>query len=69
MQAHLKVDAAYSYQTDECHYRRWVELWCQTVDLLFVDEKAQQAKIRAMKMGKQLLAKVMEKKSLFVISS
>jgi hemoglobin len=61
-QIHLQVDIAYNYQTDEHHYARWIELWCQTVDHYFQGEISELAKIRAIKMGKQLLAKVNEGK-------
>ena len=62
MQSHRLVDARYSYQTGERHYDRWVDLWCRTVDSLFTGEKAGLAKVRAEKMGRQLLAKVLEVK-------
>jgi hemoglobin len=64
LQTHRQVDAGYQYQTDDRHYDRWVTLWCSTIDTLFTGEKALLAKIRAFKMGQQLLAKVMEAKPL-----
>jgi hemoglobin len=68
MQAHRKVDAAYNHQTDGRHYERWVELWCGVVDRNFVGQKAELAKIRAMNMGKLLLAKVISEKPLSTLS-
>ena len=67
--AHQKVDIAYHYQTNGPHYERWVALWCQTVDILFEGQNATLAKIRAAKMGKQLLAKVMEGKPFLTLSA
>jgi hemoglobin len=68
MQAHRKVDANYNFKTNERHYQRWVELWCQTVDGHFEGQKAELAKTRAKNMGKLLLAKVMAEKPLFTPS-
>jgi len=31
----------------EAHYERWLQLWGQTIDLLFAGEKAEEAKKRA----------------------
>jgi hemoglobin len=69
IQVHRKVDTGYNYHTNKCHYERWVELWCQTVDQHFEGEKAELAKLRAMKMGKQLLSKVIEAKPAFNLST
>jgi hemoglobin len=62
LKIHQKVDEDYHFQTHEPHYKRWTELWCETVDRLFRGERAELAKIRAIKMGKVLLSKVMEAK-------
>ena len=62
MQLHRRVDARYGYGTDGRHYQRWVDLWCRTVNELCTGEKAELAKLRAAKMGLQLLAKVLEVK-------
>jgi hemoglobin len=62
MQLHRHVDARYGYGTDARHYDRWVELWCRTVDGCCTGEKAALAKLRAVKMGGQLLHKVLEVK-------
>jgi hemoglobin len=69
VQAHRKVDADYGYHTNETHYIRWVELWSQTVDLHFKGEKAELAKLRALKMGKQLLTKVNEVKPAYTLTT
>jgi hemoglobin len=69
LQTHRQVDADYQYRTNERHYERWVELWCQTVYQLFEGEKSQLAKLRAAKIGRQLLAKVNEGKPVVSHSS
>ncbi|MEX0274849.1 MAG: group III truncated hemoglobin [Flavobacteriaceae bacterium] len=51
MLKHRLVDAAEKYTLSDMHFGVWLNLWFQTIDDLFVGEKAQIAKNRARNMG------------------
>lgn len=51
MLKHRIVDAGENYTINEHHFGRWLNLWFQTVDDLFIGEKADIAKNRARNMG------------------
>ena len=48
---HIEVDAAEGHTIDALHFGVWLNYWFQTIDALFVGEKANIAKNRARNMG------------------
>ena len=48
---HIKVDANLGYNIEQNHFRRWLNLWFETVDELFNGELATRAKEAARKMA------------------
>ncbi|PCJ94977.1 MAG: globin [Flavobacteriaceae bacterium] len=51
MHKHQMVDAAENHTIDANHFGVWLNIWFQTIDELFVGEKAMIAKNRARNMG------------------
>jgi len=51
LQKHVEVDTAENQTITELHFGVWLNYWIQTLDELFVGEKAAIAKNRARKMG------------------
>ncbi|NJB70160.1 hemoglobin [Saonia flava] len=51
MHKHILVDKDENYAINEHHFGAWLNLWFQTVDELFIGEKANIAKNRARNMG------------------
>ena len=43
---------------EEKHFQQWISLFCQTVDKLYRGSKADEAKMRAEKMGAMFLSKL-----------
>lgn len=48
---HIKVDANLEYNIEQNHFRRWLNLWFETIDELFNGELAARAKESARKMA------------------
>lgn len=48
---HQKVDAKVGHTINEMHFGIWLNLWYETVDQLYIGEKANLAKDRARNMG------------------
>ena len=47
MQLHQKVDETLNHSLNQSHFNRWVEIWHQTTDSLFMGVNADMAKQRA----------------------
>ena len=43
-QKHINVDRNLNYQVEQKHFGQWINLWFQTIDDLFMGERAQKAK-------------------------
>lgn len=50
-QKHSNVDKNLNYGIEQKHFGRWLQLWFETIDALFVGEYADKAKISARKMS------------------
>ena len=48
---HIKVDTNLGYKIEQTHFRRWLNLWFETVDELYNGELATKAKESARKMA------------------
>lgn len=48
---HIKVDANLGYNIEQNHFIRWLNLWFETVDQLFIGELATSTKESARKMA------------------
>lgn len=46
-QKHIKTDAYFNYMIDEQHFDRWLTLWKNTIQELFVGDKATRAQMAA----------------------
>jgi len=57
---HVEVDKQQNGAINEMHFGVWLNLWFQTIDNLFVGEKAQIAKNRARNMGTFIHLKIFE---------
>lgn len=51
MRAHMEVDRLTENNLLQSHFDRWLEIWFETVDRLFIGEKADLAKRRAHNMA------------------
>lgn len=60
LEVHVQVDEEVNNQINQQHFSRWLLLWVNTIDSLFVGENAQTAKMRARKMGTYLFMKIIE---------
>lgn len=60
LDVHVQVDQEVDNQITQQHFSRWLLLWVNTIDGLFVGENAQNAKMRARKMGTYLFMKIVE---------
>jgi hemoglobin len=49
---HINVDANLGYNIEQNHFRRWLQLWFETIDELFEGEVATRAKNSAQIMAK-----------------
>lgn len=58
LDVHVQVDEEVDNQITQQHFSRWLLLWVNTIDRLFVGENAQTAKMRARKMGTYLFMKI-----------
>lgn len=58
MQAHQEVDRQSNGIVEQEHFDRWLELWYQTLDLLFTGEKADRAKSNAQNIATFMLLKM-----------
>ncbi|MDG1475880.1 MAG: group III truncated hemoglobin [Vicingaceae bacterium] len=43
-QKHINVDRNLNYTVEQKHFGQWINLWFQTIDDLFIGERAQKAK-------------------------
>jgi hemoglobin len=50
-QKHINVDKNMNFQIEQKHFGRWLQLWFETIDELFVGEYADKAKNSARKMS------------------
>jgi len=60
LEAHARVDKAFSHSITEMHFGLWLNLWLQTIDELFEGDYAENAKRRARKMGTFMYLKIFE---------
>lgn len=60
LEVHVKVDQEHNKSITELHFGIWLNLWFQTIDELFMGEVADNAKLRARKMGTFLYLKIFE---------
>ncbi|NNC49503.1 MAG: group III truncated hemoglobin [Flaviramulus sp.] len=60
LEVHLKVDKENNNFMTELHFGLWLNLWYQTIDELFIGDYAENAKMRARKMGTFLYLKIFE---------
>jgi len=51
LEAHVDVDKAQGNKISELHFGIWLNLWFETITELFEGENAENAKMRARKMG------------------
>ena len=59
---HTIVDAKNDYKIESYHFGVWLRYWINTINELFVGEKAETAKNRARKMGTFMYFKLFENK-------
>ncbi len=50
-QKHLNVDKNLNYTIEQLHFGRWLQLWFETIDELYIGEFADKAKNAARKMS------------------
>ena len=50
-QKHIEVDKKLNYGIEQKHFGRWLQLWFETIDELFIGEYADKAKNKARKMS------------------
>ena len=50
-QKHLKVDENLEYRIDPLHFGKWLQLWVETINELFVGDRADKAIYMARKMA------------------
>ena len=60
LDVHVQVDEEVDNQIIQQHFSHWLLLWVNTIDSLFIGEKAQTAKMSARKMGTYLFIKIVE---------
>ncbi|MCP4520825.1 MAG: group III truncated hemoglobin [Cytophagales bacterium] len=60
LETHVNVDDEVGNIIVQQHFSRWLLIWTNTIDSLFVGDKAHTAKMRARKMGTYLFMKVFE---------
>jgi hemoglobin len=58
--AHVEVDRDNDNKITELHFGVWLNLWFETIDEIFEGEYAENAKLRARKMGTFLYLKIFE---------
>jgi hemoglobin len=63
LQKHVEVDQQNNNTINEMHFGVWLNLWFETIDELFVGERAQLAKNRARNMGTFIHLKIFEARS------
>jgi hemoglobin len=57
VEKHLKVDKTANYTIEQVHFGRWLQLWLETIDSLYIGDLADLAKLKARKMAtRQYLA-------------
>lgn len=60
LKVHVEVDEEIDNTITQQHFSRWLLLWVNTIDSLFVGDHAHTAKMRARKMGTFLFMKIFE---------
>jgi len=60
LEKHVEVAKNFNHSINEKHFGVWLNLWFQTIDQLYVGEKAQLAKNRARNMGSFIHIKMFE---------
>jgi len=50
-QKHIEVDKNLNYKTNQVHFGKWLQLWFETIDELYVGDLADKAKRAARKMA------------------
>jgi hemoglobin len=50
-QKHINVDKNLNYTIDQIHFGKWLQLWFETIDQLFIGAYAEKAKNSARKMA------------------
>lgn len=63
LEAHVKVDKAFSHSITEMHFGIWLNLWHETINELFEGDYAENAKRRARKMATFIYLKIFEARS------
>jgi len=49
VEAHLRTDR--EFKIEQAHFERWVRIWTETIDGLFIGERAERAKHAAQRMS------------------
>jgi len=62
LREHKRVDKEEGYVINEQYFGVWLNHWVQTIDSLFIGEKAEMAKFRARKIGTFFLVHLFEAK-------
>jgi len=63
LEKHVEVDNFHNNTISELHFGTWINLWFETIDSLFIGEKAQLAKNRARNMSTFLHLKMFESRN------
>ena len=63
LEKHVEVDKKNNNEINEMHFGVWLNLWFETVDAMFIGERAQLAKNRARNMGTFIHLKIFEARS------
>ncbi|WP_432411215.1 group III truncated hemoglobin [Rasiella sp. SM2506] len=63
LEKHVEVDQKNNNEINEMHFGVWLNLWFETVNDLFIGERAQLAKNRARNMGTFIHLKIFEARS------
>lgn len=62
MKAHKDLDRNFNHIISQEHFGKWLQLWFETIDSLFIGAKAQEAKERARNIASMLFFKIFDVK-------
>lgn len=58
MRTHIQVDEKFDHSIEQAHFGKWLQLWLNTVDELYMGEKAHLAKERARNMAHMIFMRI-----------
>lgn len=58
MALHQKVDKTLNHSLDQSHFNKWVEIWHDTTNSLFIGDRAEMAKQRASNIANIMFLKI-----------